>query len=356
MDTAQRGSGIDWKTAKDLISRSLKEARSVGGGIACGAGTEQLPPSDATPPAVQVAYQEQCEFVESHGGQIILMASGALARCARGPDDYRQVYSAVLRQTSCPVILHWLGEAFDPALAGYWGASSISEAMDVCLSIIAENPSKVDGIKISLLDSQYEIAMRPRLPPGVRMYTGDDFNYDDLIAGDEHGYSHALLGVFDPLAELAAASVRFLGGGLELALAADLRIAVKSAKFGSPEVTLGMISGWMGIRRLAEMIGVSRARHLTLLGAPITADIALSWGLITAIADDADDFERQLNGWLERLCANGPVAMALTKGVLATAHTDLRHHHASAAAQALHRRLQGRRASVSRETQAGVSK
>lgn len=213
MDTAQRGSGLDWETAKDLIGRSLHEARATGGGIACGAGTEQLAPSDATLQSVQAAYQEQCEFVESHGGQIILMASRALARCARGPDDYRQIYGAILRQTSRPVILHWLGQAFDPALAGYWGASSISAAMEVCLSIIEEHRSKVDGIKISLLDSQYEIAMRRRLPPGVRMYTGDDFNYDDLIAGDAHGYSDALLGIFDPLAEFAAASVRLLDTG-----------------------------------------------------------------------------------------------------------------------------------------------
>ena len=146
--------------------------------------------------------------------------------------------------------------------------------------------------------------------------------------------------VFEHLAALpqpviAAISGHALGGGLELALAADLRIAVKSAKFGSPEVTLGMISGWMGIRRLAEMIGASRARHLTLLGTPITADVGLNWGLITASADDSEDLERQLNGWLERLCTNAPAAMALTKGILATAHSDLRHHHASAAAQAL---------------------
>jgi hypothetical protein len=213
MDTAQRGSGLDWKSAKDLIQRSLKEARSVGGGIACGAGTEQLSASNAALHAVRSAYLEQCEFVESHGGQIILMASRALARCARGPDDYRQVYGAVLSQTSRPVILHWLGEAFDPTLAGYWGAADVSEAMQVCLSIIEENRAKIDGIKISLLDSQYEIAMRRRLPSGVRMYTGDDFNYDDLIEGDEQGYSDALLGVFDPLAEFAAESVRCLDRG-----------------------------------------------------------------------------------------------------------------------------------------------
>jgi enoyl-CoA hydratase/carnithine racemase len=148
------------------------------------------------------------------------------------------------------------------------------------------------------------------------------------------------ISIFERLAALrqpviAAISGHALGGGLELALTADLRVAIKSARFGSPEVTLGMISGWMGIRRLAEIIGVGRARHLTLLGAPIAADVALNWGLITALAEDADDLERQLNDWLERLSANGPTAMALTKGILATMHADLRQHHASAAAQAL---------------------
>ena len=213
MDTAQRGSGLDWEASKDLIRRSLKEASAVSGGIACGAGTEQLPVAGATLDAVQSAYEEQCDFVEVQGGQIILMASRALAACARGPDDYRRIYRAILHQTSRPVILHWLGEAFDPALKSYWGAPNIPEAMEICLGIIHEYPSKIDGIKISLLDPQYEIAMRRRLPSGVRMYTGDDFHYDELIAGDEQGHSHALLGVFDPLAELAAKAVRALDGG-----------------------------------------------------------------------------------------------------------------------------------------------
>ena len=198
---------------KELIQRSLKEARAVSGGIACGAGTEQLSASTATIEAVRSAYEEQCEFVEGLGGQVILMASRALAACACGPEDYRRIYGAILRQTARPVILHWLGEAFDPALAGYWGSPNIPEAMEVCLAIINEHQSKIDGIKVSLLDPQYEIAMRRRLPARVRMYTGDDFHYDELIAGDEHGHSHALLGVFDPLAELAAQAVRSLDRG-----------------------------------------------------------------------------------------------------------------------------------------------
>jgi hypothetical protein len=210
MDTAQRGSGLDWEAAQELIARSLKESRSVSGGIACGAGTEQLLPPAATLEAVQGAYEEQCDFVEGQGGQIILMASRALAACARGPDDYARIYGAILGQTARPVILHWLGDAFDPFLASYWGFANTEQAMEVCLAIIHENRSKVDGIKISLLDPKYEIAMRRRLPSGVRMYTGDDFHYAELIAGDEEGFSHALLGVFDPLAEIAAKAVRLL--------------------------------------------------------------------------------------------------------------------------------------------------
>ncbi len=213
MDTAQRGSGLDWKTSKELIDRSLKEARAVSGGLACGAGTEQLSGNTATLQAVRAAYEEQCDFIEGQGGQVILMASRALNACARGPDDYREIYGTILRQTSRPAILHWLGEAFDPSLRGYWGVKDVAQAMEVCLSIIHEHQSKIDGIKISLLDPEYEIVMRRRLPKGVRMYTGDDFHYDELIAGDEQGHSHALLGVFDPLAELAAKALRSLDQG-----------------------------------------------------------------------------------------------------------------------------------------------
>jgi enoyl-CoA hydratase len=172
--------------------------------------------------------------------------------------------------------------------------------------------------------------------------TGGDIEAWASLSPHDMGRDWILYGinVFERLAALpqpviAAVSGHALGGGLELALAADFRLALKSANFGSPEVTLGMISGWMGIRRLAEVIGVARARHLTLLGTPITAELALNWGLITGLADNPDDLERQLNGWLERLCANAPGAMALTKGILATMHRDLRQHHASAAAQAL---------------------
>ena len=213
MDTAQRGQGLDWATAKELMRRTLADAKAASVKVACGAGTDQLADSTATLETVRIAYEEQCEFVEQHGGQIILMASRALASCARNAEDYRALYSDILRQVANPVILHWLGEPFDPALAGYWGSRDTGAAMETCLSIIREHQAKIDGIKLSLLDKDYEVAMRRRLPAGVRMYTGNDFHYDELIAGDEHSYSDALLGAFDPLAEFGAQAVRALDAG-----------------------------------------------------------------------------------------------------------------------------------------------
>jgi len=138
------------------------------------------------------------------------MASRALARAARGPDDYARVYGTVLRQVSRPVILHWLGDMFDPQLAGYWGTRDVDQAMDACLAIICEHRAKIDGIKISLLDAEREVAMRRRLPGGVRMYTGDDFNYDRLMLGDARGHSDALLGIFDAIAPAASAALQAL--------------------------------------------------------------------------------------------------------------------------------------------------
>ncbi|OYD07163.1 dihydrodipicolinate synthase family protein [Paludifilum halophilum] len=214
MDTAQRGMGLNWKNAKELIARSLAEARSVGGRIACGAGTDHLDPSPGvTLEDVEAAYEEQCEWVEGEGGQIILMASRALAACAEGPEDYERVYGKILNNVSRPVILHWLGDMFDPQLKGYWGYEHVDDAMAVCLRIIRENKEKIDGIKISLLDAQREIQMRRLLPEGVRMYTGDDFHYPSLIRGDEQGYSHALLGIFDAIAPAAASALHALDEG-----------------------------------------------------------------------------------------------------------------------------------------------
>jgi hypothetical protein len=206
MDTAQRGMGMDWPASLELIRRTLEAARGVPGAVVgCGAGTDHLAPEPGlTIERVIAAYEEQCAAVEKLGGRIVLMASRALAACARSPDDYGLVYDRVLSQVGKPVIIHWLGEMFDPALEGYWGHGDHAQAMDVCLDVIRKNAAKVDGIKVSLLDREKEIAMRRRLPKGVRMYTGDDFNFAELIEGDAQGYSDALLGIFDAIAPAAS--------------------------------------------------------------------------------------------------------------------------------------------------------
>lgn len=211
MDTAQRGMGLDWTGAAELIRRSAAEAKAVGGRIACGVGTDQITAGSLS--EVRAAYEEQLALVEESGAQAILMASRALATAASGPEDYLEVYGHLLRQSSEPVILHWLGPMFDPALEGYWGSSDLDAATNTFLEVIAAHPDKVDGIKVSLLEAQREIDIRRRLPQGVRCYTGDDFNYPELIAGDEQGFSHALLGIFDPLGPLAAEAVRVLDTG-----------------------------------------------------------------------------------------------------------------------------------------------
>ncbi len=214
MDTAQRGMGLGWDTSWELIRRSITEARAEGGEIACGAGTDHLDPTEvATLSDIKGAYEEQCAFIEGEGGRVILMASRALAARAESPGDYAEVYGAILPQVSSPVIIHWLGEMFDPALGGYWGHSDLDDATDVCLSIISDYAEKIDGIKVSLLDAGREVEIRRRLPDGVRMYTGDDFDYPDLIRGDEVGFSHALLGIFDAIAPAASAALQALDAG-----------------------------------------------------------------------------------------------------------------------------------------------
>ncbi|OCP37877.1 dihydrodipicolinate synthase family protein [Ensifer sp. LC163] len=215
MDTAQRGMGLAWPGAQQLIRRSLAEARSVpGADLACGAGTDHLSPADArTLDDVIAAYEQQIGFVEGEGGRAIMMASRALARVARSPDDYRHVYGHILRQTKDKVVLHWLGDMFDPQLRGYWGSDDFDEALDVVLSIIAANRDKVEGIKISLLDNAKEVALRSRLPEGVLCFTGDDFNYVELIEGDRAKYSHALLGIFDAVAPSASKALAALAKG-----------------------------------------------------------------------------------------------------------------------------------------------
>ncbi|MFJ6943453.1 dihydrodipicolinate synthase family protein [Streptomyces wuyuanensis] len=213
MDTAQRGMGLDWAGAAELIRRSTAEARAVGGRIACGTGTDQLTRPAADLATVRAAYEEQLALVEECGARAILMASRALAAAARGPEDYLDVYGHLLRQASEPVVLHWLGPMFDPALENYWGSRDLDAATGTFLEVIAEHPGKVDGVKISLLDARREVDLRRRLPRGVRCYTGDDFHFPELIAGDDQGFSHALLGIFDPLGPLAAHAVRVLDTG-----------------------------------------------------------------------------------------------------------------------------------------------
>jgi hypothetical protein len=215
MDTAQRGMGLDWPTSLELIRRSVGAAKARGDALVfSGAGTDHLAPDAARSiDDVIRAYEEQIEAIEAVGGRIILMASRALARVAKSADDYVTVYNRILGQVKEPVIIHWLGDMFDPALAGYWGTGDLDAAMDTSVAIINANASKVDGVKISLLDKDKEIAMRRRLDERVRMYTGDDFNYAELIAGDEQGYSHALLGIFDAIAPAASSALVSLAAG-----------------------------------------------------------------------------------------------------------------------------------------------
>ncbi len=221
MDTAQRGMGLDWPTSLELIRRTLDAAQDVPGAlVASGCGTDHLVLDDVkTVDDVIAAYEEQLEAIENLGGKLIIMASRALARVAQSPADYERVYDRILSQVQQPVVLHWLGDMFDPALKGYWGNTDVDQAMNTALGILEAHAKKVDGIKISLLDKDKEIAMRRRLPPGVRMYTGDDFNYAELIAGDGfgadtvNGQSDALLGIFDAIAPAASLALAALAEG-----------------------------------------------------------------------------------------------------------------------------------------------
>lgn len=221
MDTAQRGMGVDWTAAAELIRRSAAEAATVGGSIACGAGTDQLvldavPEGRAGLATVIDAYREQMKVVADTGATTIVMASRALARVARDADDYAEVYATLLDEAEGPVILHWLGDMFDPALAGYWGSSSVEEATATFLDIIRARPGKIDGVKVSLLDAEHEVGLRRALPGGVRLYTGDDFNYPELIVGEGTGegeFSHALLGIFAAIYPAASAALQALDRG-----------------------------------------------------------------------------------------------------------------------------------------------
>ena len=221
MDTAQRGMGLSWPISLELIKRSLDAAKDVPGAlVASGCGTDHLDIDQVKNiDDVIRGYETQMEAIEKLGGKLIVMASRALARIATSPADYEKVYSRILSQAKQPVVLHWLGDMFDPALTGYWGSCDVDQAMNTALGVINAHPEKVDGIKISLLDKDKEIAMRRRLPAGARMYSGDDFNYPELIAGDSfnnnamHSQSDALLGIFDAIAPAASSALAELAVG-----------------------------------------------------------------------------------------------------------------------------------------------
>ena len=272
MDTAQRGMGLDWPTSLELIRRSVAQAKDFPQvTIASGAGTDHL--SDFTGLTLQdviAAYEQQIADIEACGGRIILMASRALAAIAKGPEDYIKVYDAVLRQVREPVILHWLGDMFDPALRGYWGTEQIHDAMEICLSVIRNNAAKIDGIKISLLDKDREIGMRRQLPASVKMYTGDDFNYPELIAGDSQGYSHALLGILDAIAPAASGALHALAQGdrqrYEQILAPTLPLArhifsAPTQYYKAGIVFLAWLNGHQG--HFTLLGGMQSARSLT---------------------------------------------------------------------------------------------
>jgi len=269
MDTAQRGMGLDWPLALELIARSTKAAKASGALVASGAGTDHLAAGTArTLEDVTDAYLHQCEAIEAAGGRIILMASRALASVARGAEDYAAVYARVLGQVREPVILHWLGPMFDPALEGYWGGVEIADAMENCLDVIWANREKIDGIKISLLDAELEVAMRRRLPAGVRMYTGDDFNYDRLILGDESGHSDALLGIFDAIAPAASLALGALDTG-EIARYRELlapTVALSRHIFAAPTqyykagvVFLAYLNGFQSHFRMVRGLEAARS-------------------------------------------------------------------------------------------------
>ena len=240
MDTAQRGMGLDFAAAAELVRRSASEAASVGGAIAAGAGTDQLGPGVHALADVRAAYEEQIALVEGAGAQVILMASRQLVAAARGPEDYVETYAALLSQVRRPAVLHWLGEVFDPALAGYWGSRDVATATDVFVDLVRENAAHVDGVKVSLLDADHERDLRRRLPAGVRLYTGDDFNYPELVQGEtvdgREFHSDALLGIFAGIAPAAAAALQRLDAGDVDGFRAVLDPTVPLARhvFGAP--------------------------------------------------------------------------------------------------------------------------
>jgi hypothetical protein len=282
MDTAQRGMGLDWAATQELIRRSAAEAKHAGARIAAGAGTDHL---SVTAPSIQDVlhgYEEQLAVVEDAGAQPILMASRQLAAVAKSPDDYLAVYSALLAQTTRPVILHWLGAAFDPALEGYWGSSDIPSATATVLELIKQHSDKIDGIKLSLLDAKHEKLLRAQLPDGVRLYTGDDFNYPELIRGDGRHHSDALLGVFAAIPQAAATALQALDRGDDAAYDAAFEPTVALARhlFTAPTYYYKT-----GIAFLAYLNGLQPA--FTMIGGLHAARSAVHLAEVFRLADRA---------------------------------------------------------------------
>lgn len=213
MDTAQRGMGLDPATAMELCRRTAEVARSLGAPLVCGVNTDDLTPGQATLPEVEASYRRQLEWVEAQGAQAVIMSSRALSAAARSPSDYRVVYGRILESAGRPVLVHWLGEPFDPALRGYWGYQDPLQALEFFVDLVAEHADRVDGVKVSLLDPEVELQLRRRLPPSVRVYTGDDFHFLELIRGDGQHVSHALLGIFDAIAPAASEALQALERG-----------------------------------------------------------------------------------------------------------------------------------------------
>jgi hypothetical protein len=282
MDTSQRGMGLDWPDARELIRRSCAEARTLpGADLACGVGTDQLAPG-GTLDDVRRAYEEQLEAVEGAGGRAILMASRALVQAAGSADDYLTLYGDLIRQAREPVILHWLGDMFDPTLAGYWGSADLDTATATVLALIREHAQRIDGIKISLLEETREVELRRRLPPGVKMFTGDDFNYARLIEGDGEHHSHALLGIFDPIAPAAAAALQALGSGDRERFRAVLEPTVPLSRriFEAPTQYYKA-----GVVLLAWLNG--HQRHFMMVGGMQSARSALHYADVFRLADKA---------------------------------------------------------------------
>ena len=281
MDTAQRNMGLDWPAVQELVRRSAEQARDFDARIASGAGTDHRPLlTDLA--AVRAAYAEQVAFVESTGSQVILMASRQLAAVATGPDDYLSVYGDLLRQVREPVILHWLGEAFDPHLRGYWGSLDVESATATFLELVREHADKVDGVKVSLLSADHETGLRTALPAGVRLYTGDDFNYPELIRGDGEHHSDALLGAFAAVAPAAAAALAALDEGDLATYDAEMAPTLPLSRHVFEAPTYHYKTG---IAFLSWLCG--HQPGFTMVGGLQSARSAVHLGRLLALANDA---------------------------------------------------------------------